>query len=359
MIVPLKHVSADEIVPLRMPRYTYLCGNRIYPSFDLRERLEVRYYAYMRDKAQMLLWMKRKKRFFSIIEEVLKENNLPDDLKYMAVVESALIQRSYSPKGAVGVWQFVKGTARRFGLKVTRKYDERRDVYKATQAAVGYFNFLYEKFGNWPLVMAAYNIGEYRVIREVREQETANFFEMVFPRETDEYVINVMVVKHLMENAQRYGLEIEDYEYFKPFDFTEVDIKIKSYRKPVSVIANAAFSTVREIKELNPQIIGNFLYNGTYSIRIPKAGKAGFKERYAEFLAEYEKDNTYVKIIRNQAALRTGPGTDFKRIQTMKKGAKLKFLSASDELYYKKPWYEVEVKDKSYWVWSGLVTLVN
>jgi hypothetical protein len=359
MILSVHIASADEIAPLKLPHSLELCGERIKIDDHLRERLETRYYAYFRAKSQMILWMKRTKKFFPIIEKALSRNGLPDDLKYMTVVESALIQRSYSPKGAVGVWQFMRGTGRRFGLTVNKNYDERRDVFKATDAAIKYFNFLYDKFGNWPLVMAAYNIGENRIAREVREQESDNFFDMTFPRETDEYVINVLIVKHIMEHPKRYGLDLSEDEFFAPFDFKEVNVKVRTYRKPVSVIAKAAKTSVRTIKELNPSIVGNFIYNGIHVLRVPPEGDKGFYQRYDDYLAKYEDDSTYVKVTNSTAALRSGPGRDYKKVRVVREGDMFRFLSTSHGLYNKKPWYEVEVKNKSYWVWSGLVTIVN
>jgi len=241
-----------EIQPFKMPYKLTLCGERVEKTPDLSERLETRYYAYSRSTAQMILWMKRTKRFFPVIEEMLAEAGLPDDLKYITVVESALIQKSYSKKGAVGVWQFMRHTGKRFGLKIQRnKYDERRDVYKATAAAIKYWKFLHKKFGNWPLAMASYNIGENRVAREVREQGTNNFFEMTFPRETDEYVINVLIVKHFMEHPRKYGLDLEADEYFDPFHFSEVKIKVDTFRKPLSAIAKVRMGLINDTLKLS------------------------------------------------------------------------------------------------------------
>ncbi len=352
--------ASAETSPLLMPRYVNFCGETLDTyEYDIRERLEVRYYAYMRDKTQMLLWMKRTKRYFPIIEQEFKRRGLPEDLKYMAVVESSLIPRSYSSKGAVGLWQFIRDTGRRYGLTVRRRYDERRDPYRATISAAKYLQFLHDKFGSWYLAMAAYNIGEKRIEREVKEQGTDIFFEMVFPRETDEYIINALIVKHLMENPKLYGFELEEFEYFKPYEFTRVKIVVPKGKVPVAVIARASNATPRQIKNLNPQIIGNFLFKGTYFIRIPPAGEAGFKQRYAKNLQEYKKNNSFVKVVKRRANLRNGPGTDYKSVKTVKGGTKLKFVSVSDNLYLKKPWYEVEMKDRSFWVWSGLVTFLD
>lgn len=358
LIKPYNAIS--KIKPPELPSYIEFAGDRLeLSSNDLKERLEVRYYAYFRAESQMILWMKRSKRFFPVIEKILKENDIPTDLKYMTVVESALIPRSYSPKNAVGIWQFVKYTGKRHGLTVNKRYDERRDVYKATQAAADYLNFLYNKFGSWYLAMAAYNIGENRVAREVKEQGTDNFFEMVFPRETDEYVINVLIVKHMMEHPKLYNLDIEEDEYFVPYNFKEVKITVGSGKVPISVIARASYATFREIKNLNPQIISNYLYKGTYSVRIPPEGKHGFDKRVAELYDEYKKDNRFIKVVEKIANLREGPGTQYKSIKSARKGTKFKFLSTSQDLYKKKPWYEIEFKDDICWVWSGLVDFVD
>ncbi|MFC1856366.1 lytic transglycosylase domain-containing protein, partial [Thermodesulfobacteriota bacterium] len=307
LFLSLVEVSSAKVKPIILPHELHFCGDLIEITPEMKERLEVRYYGYMRNETQLTLWMKRSRKFFPIIEKKLAENDMPDDLKYLAIVESALMQRSYSSKGAVGVWQFVRDTGKRRGLKIQKgRYDERRDVYRATDAAIRYFKFLYEKFGNWPLAMAAYNIGENRIAREVKEQESSNYFEMLFPRETDEYVINVMIVKYIMEHPKRFKIALKEDEYFEPLRFSTVSVSVDSHKTPFSLVAKASDATMREIKVLNPQIIGNFLYKGVHELRVPPEGRDRFDGRYADLIEEYEKNNTYVKVIEPKAAIRTG-----------------------------------------------------
>ena len=139
-----------------------LCGQTIpHGDPEVRERLEKEMLLALWNRPQVILWLKRAGRYFLHIEKILKEENLPDDLKYVAVVESALRAVSRSGKGAVGCWQFLRGTGKKYGLRIDRMVDERRNLFKSTRAACLYLKALKKEFGSYLLAMAAYNMGEF------------------------------------------------------------------------------------------------------------------------------------------------------------------------------------------------------
>jgi hypothetical protein len=136
----------------RLPDAITFAGERVpLDRWDVIERLEREFYLVLGDPDQAILWLKRSARYFPYIEGELRAADLPDDLKYVAVGESALRPRAYSCAHASGIWQFVSDTARRYGLRVTRAWDERRDPVRSTAAALAYLKDLYRQFGDWPL----------------------------------------------------------------------------------------------------------------------------------------------------------------------------------------------------------------
>jgi membrane-bound lytic murein transglycosylase D len=142
--------------------------------------------------------------WFPIIEPILKKYGIPEDFKYVPLVESGL-QAGTSPKGASGFWQFMPGTARNYGLKINSNIDERDNLRKSTVAACKYIKELYGVFGNWTLVAAAYNVGDTHMKRQIRRQNQHNYFKMKLNRETAGYVYKLISMKEIIKNPVRYG----------------------------------------------------------------------------------------------------------------------------------------------------------
>ena len=128
----------------------------------MRERFEKEFLLSLGNSVQVILWLKRSRRYLPYIGKMLKQNGLPDDLKYVAVAESALRPHAGSKKGAMVFWQFMRSTGRTYGLTIDRKKDERRNFYRSTDAAIKYFKYLHNEFGSWTLSAAAYNMGRKR-----------------------------------------------------------------------------------------------------------------------------------------------------------------------------------------------------
>ncbi len=158
-------------------------------------------------------------KLFPIIEPILKAHGIPEDFKYIPLVESGLHEGT-SPKGAAGLWQFMPGTARSYGLKVNRKVDERKDIKKATLAACRYINELYDEFNSWTLAAAAYNNGSVKLERAINSQSEDNYFMMKLNRETGNYVYSIIAMKEIIGKPKQYGYsEYYAYVKFQPKNF--------------------------------------------------------------------------------------------------------------------------------------------
>ena len=262
----------DEPVPLGDP--------------DVRERLERELLVSLDNSDDIILWLKRANRYFPEIERVLKANNLPDDLKYITIAESSLRPLAFSNKGAVGYWQFMEGTGIKYGLEVTSDIDERRNVDKATRAAIRYLKDLYTLFSSWTLAAAAYNMGEDGLKSEILVQKVSNYYKLYLNQETQRYLFRILAAKIIISNPARFGYVLGKSDLYLPREFDTLEIKA-SRPVPLHIIAQAAGTYFKIIKDLNPQIKYYHLPAGTCQIRIPKGCAAGFPQRYDKLIAEW------------------------------------------------------------------------
>jgi hypothetical protein len=173
-------------------------------TFDVWERLDKELLKNIYWQSNTLLYFKRANKYFPIIEEILEKNNIPSDFKYLALIESGF-EYKVSPSGAAGFWQIMKGTAREYGLEVNYAIDERYHLKKSTEAACKYLQKAYDKFGSWTMAAASYNMGISGVQRQVKKQNTNNYFNLYLNDETSRYVFRIIVIKEIMENARKYG----------------------------------------------------------------------------------------------------------------------------------------------------------
>ena len=273
-------VAPGYRVPVfNLPTNLTLCGERvpldiptIYESADREFQMAVY------DPVQVIMWIKRAHRFFPWLDLKLKERGMPADLKYVAVAESALRIYAWSPAGAAGMWQFIKSTGRRYGLERSRRRDERLDHVMATEAALNYLQDLFNEFGSWTLAMAAYNCGEKRIRQEIAEQGQSSYFKLNLPRETERYIFRILSAKIILENPKRYGFRPDEVAKYKPLEFKTFRVHLK---QPIHIrlVAKAARSYFKEMKELNPSWRGKILPAGDHKIRTPLAGSVGFEDR--------------------------------------------------------------------------------
>ncbi len=152
----------------------------------------------------------RAEKWFAVIEPILKKYGIPEDFKYIPLVETGLTTNIYSPRGAAGLWQFMPQTGRDFGLTVNGNVDERFNIHLSTIAAAKYFKSLYKIFGSWTLVAAAYNAGETKIIKQMRVQKQINYFKLKLNRETAAYVYSIISMKEIIEHPQKYGYKIRN-----------------------------------------------------------------------------------------------------------------------------------------------------
>jgi hypothetical protein len=272
----------DERVPIEMQ--------------EVRERLEKELLLSLWDRPQVILWLKRARRYLPHIEKRLKERDMPDDLKYLAIAESALRPHAGSRKGAIGFWQFTKFTGRKYGLVINERIDERRNILTSTLAAIRCFKHLREAFGSWTLAAAAYNMGEEGLMGEILEQESDNYYHLYLPLETQRFVFRILTVKLIFSDPERYGFQLSEEDYYPPMQFDRIQIDCFQ-DTPIRIIARAAKTQFKVIKDLNPEIRGHYLSEGSHAILIPKGTAKDFQAQYQHLLKRWlagRKERIYV-----------------------------------------------------------------
>lgn len=276
-----KHIDSERLNP---PHYIVLCEEPIpLESPVVWEKLDREFTIAVWDRPQVILWLKRAERYFPYIEQKLAEEGLPDDLKYLAVAESALLTTISSSKGASGLWQLMPRTGRYYGLRKNRLLDERLDFEAATDAALTYIKHLRNTFDNWALVLAAYNSGEYHLKREIRKQKVNDYYSLDLPSETERFIFRITAIKIIMENPQRYGYYLAKEQMYQPPDYDTVQVRVhKQFH--LTDMASALGTHYRVLKELNPHILGHQLPTGQYRIKVPP----GVGERVSKVLRKFE-----------------------------------------------------------------------
>jgi len=269
----------------KLPADVFLCGERV-PIEDRRiwENLDREFLLALNSEAQVLLWMKRARRYFPTIEKRLKEMDLPEDLKYVTITESSLRPLAVSSSGAAGIWQFIPSTGEKYGMRRNKGFDERFDFLKATEGALAYLKSLYGEFRNWPLAMAAYNAGENRIRKEVEFQKTADYYRLHLPTETERYVYKIAVAKIILSTPERYGFRLEERELYDPLRLERIQIEL-SQPLPLMEVAKTVGVYYKEIKEMNPHLSEENIPAGVHYLHLP----LGTSERFWTFYAAWKK----------------------------------------------------------------------
>jgi membrane-bound lytic murein transglycosylase D len=225
------------------------------------------------------IWLERKGRYEQIISDILREHGLPQDMIYLAMIESGFNTRAYSYAHAAGPWQFISGTGRKFGLTINWWVDERRDIVKSTHAACRYLSALYDMFGSWELALAAYNCGEGRVDRAIRRYKTNDFWQLRrLPRQTRNYVPTFMGAMVIAKNPEKYGFFVEKYPAIQ---WDEVEL---TECTSLDVAARCADTSYDEMKLLNPELRRGCTPPDVakYTLRVPKGSGDTFLAEYAK-----------------------------------------------------------------------------
>jgi membrane-bound lytic murein transglycosylase D len=237
---------------------------------EVRKRFERELLLNLQSDGQILLYLKRSGEVFDMYDRILKEEGVPTDLKYLSVAESALFQ-SQSGKGAVGLWQFIPETGRRYGLRIDEYVDERRDPEKSTRAAARYLRDNYGRYNSWYLAMAAYNMGEGATNDDLSFQRQRSFFDLYVNEETSRYPFRIMAIKEIMSNPAKYGFNLRESDYYRLPKSKTVEVS--------EAIANLAEwsekqgSTYKKVKLANPWILKRSLPAPTgaaYRILVPE-----------------------------------------------------------------------------------------
>lgn len=288
---PKSTAPPSLIASLRIESPLEFCGEHVPLEIqEVRERLEKELLLTLWDKPQVILWLKRSRRYLPIIEEMLETSGLPTDLKYIALAESALLPHVSSHRGAMGYWQFMKNTGRQYGLIINSRIDERRNIFASTQAAISYLKNLHTMFGSWTLAAAAYNMGENGLKRDIQEQGNDNYYHLYLPLETQRYVFRIVSIKLIFSDPKKYGFPLADEDYYPPTEFDRIQVDCPRDTH-LSIIAQAAKTHFKAIKDLNPEIRGYSLPAGKHTVLIPKGASQGFDARYQLLLKNTLENN--------------------------------------------------------------------
>jgi membrane-bound lytic murein transglycosylase D len=244
------------------------------PTFmaDVQERLDKEMITNMNYHTNTTLVIKRANKVFPIIEPILAKYGVPDDFKYLAVIESSLVN-AVSPAGARGVWQFMPATAKEKGMEVSDEVDERYHLEKSTEAACKYLVSAKEKFGSWTLAAASYNGGMNGISRKMEEQEVSDYYDLLLTEETSRYVFRILALKEIMSKSQKYGFSIpnEALYYSVPTKKIVIDSSITDLAK----FAKTQGVNYKILKIHNPWLRDKKLTVTTgkkYEIEIPTSG---------------------------------------------------------------------------------------
>jgi len=218
--------SAQPVSSLTIPQRVEFADQTIsLERYDMRERFDREQLIIAYGHSTSILHIKRANRFFPIIEPILKQNGIPVDFKYLAVIESSLDPRAISPAQAAGLWQLMPKTAQQFGLEVNEEVDERYHIEKATLAACKYLKSAYNKYKNWTTVAASYNGGMGRISEELEKQQIETSFDLLLTSETSRYVFRLLAMKQFMENPQKFGFQLQREDFYPTIKTKNVVIK--------------------------------------------------------------------------------------------------------------------------------------
>jgi hypothetical protein len=283
-----------------------LCGEAVpFDQDHVRERFEKEMLLTLFDRPQVLLWLKRTTRYLPFVSQTLEAAGMPDDLKYLAIIESALRPHAGSSKGAIGFWQLMPGTARKYGLQVDEFVDERRDLFLSTPAAVAYLEALYAKFSSWTLAIAAYNMGEEGLEAEMLEQKSSDYYQLYLPLETQRFIFRMLAVKLIVSDPEAYGFKLVPGDFYAPVGFDTVNVDCFQ-ETPIRLVAEAAGTAFKRIKDLNPHLRGHYIRAGHHQVRLPQGSAKGFEKRFETLVNAHRKERSHrIYVVQNGDSLST------------------------------------------------------
>ncbi|WP_417360794.1 lytic transglycosylase domain-containing protein [Galbibacter sp.] len=269
----LSLVEDYNVYALEIPAGINFAGERVpVEDPDVRERMDRELLVNTYWQSNGLLLIKRAHKYFPIIEPILKFHGVPDDFKYLAVIESGLTQ-AVSPAGATGFWQLMKATAKERGMEVNDNVDERYHIQKSTEAACVYLKKAKERFGTWTMAAAAYNAGNYGMAKQLERQEIEGYYNVLLGEETSRYVFRILAIKEILSNPKAYGFNFDQDDLYTniPVNEVTVDTAVSNFPK----FAKKFGISYKTLKIHNPWLRDDYLNNASrkeYIIKIPKEG---------------------------------------------------------------------------------------
>ena len=277
----IDHITHD----VELPETMTFCGEEVpLDLFFVRERLERELMVNSYRHSATILQLKRTTRWFPVMEPIMEQYGLPEDFKYLAMIESELTN-AVSPSKAVGFWQFLEGTGKEYGLEINKQVDMRYNVEKETVAACKYLKDSYRKFGSWISAAAAFNCGNGRITKTMEEQRVDSYFDMLLPEETQRYVYRILALKLITENPEKYGFTIRDNGWYRSYETKTVTV-VQSIPDLVD-FAYRQGTNYKMLKYFNPWLRSTSLTvspGNSYEIKIPTGdfAKTHKKMRSAE-----------------------------------------------------------------------------
>lgn len=269
-------MTASVSIPQQME---YAGESIIFDRYDRRERMDRELNSFTYFHSTTLLLFKRANRIFPIIEPILEREGVPDDLKYLAVIESSLDPRAVSPARAAGLWQFLQTTGREHGLEVSATVDERYHIEKSTEAACRYLKNAYRRYGSWSAAALSYNGGQRRITSELRNQRTTEALDLWLVEETTRYYYRILAIKQVFENPRQYGFVIQPEHLYKPMQFKKV--QVTSSIPDLVAFAQQHQVTYAQLKDFNSWLRDTKLTNTsgkTYTLLIPTQDDLYYKK---------------------------------------------------------------------------------
>jgi membrane-bound lytic murein transglycosylase D len=267
--------------PYKLPDNVSFAGEKMpLDNIDTRESLdrEILISAYRHSSTIMII--KRANRFLPIIEKILKENNIPDDFKYLVAAESEF-SNMISPSGATGFWQIMPETGKEAGMEINTVVDERYDVEKSTQFACDFFRRSYEIYGNWTLAAASYNGGRSALDEQIKIQQQNNYYDLLLSEETARYIFRAVAYKLIINDPKSFGFTLDKSDLYPELKYFEV--KVDTAVSDFSAFAKKFGTNYKLLKFLNPWLRKPYLtpkQNKEYLIKIPAEGMRSFEKEY-------------------------------------------------------------------------------
>ncbi len=268
---PQAHIAMSVPIPNKLD----FCGEAVpLDRQEVQEALDRELLVNSYWHSQTILFIKRANRDFPELEKYLKENQLPDDFKYLCTIESSLMPRAISPAGAAGYWQILDKTAKELGLEVNEEVDERYHLEKSTRAAASYLKKAHARYGNWTLSAASYNGGFAGIQRQTTRQKVDSYYDLLFGEETGRYVFRILAIKAILENPENYGFYITPQEKYQPI--ASIDYTINTTIEDIAEFAIKHGTSYKTLKNMNPWLRQNKLTNPSkksYTLKMPVESK--------------------------------------------------------------------------------------